>query len=163
MIMVPKQRTITICSSCQITCVFPLYAWCAATDPGDPGIFRSKKYLKVEDCKEEIYPKKFRNGTSIVEMNSGTPRENQLDRGFTKDATMESSYSGVERENLPGYNVPLLALLLDWYPVKYVCDWCNSSKLSPERQMSEEGMFYCSLCEVDVCIKHLNPSILIPS
>ncbi|CAL9152335.1 unnamed protein product [Musa hybrid cultivar] len=106
-----------VIASFAITCVFPLYAWCAATDPGDPGIFRSKKYLKVEDCKEEIYPKKFRNGTSI---------------------------------NLPCYNVLLLALLLDWYPVKYVCDWCNSPKLSPEQQMSEEGMFYCSLCEVDV-------------
>ncbi|KAL9670961.1 hypothetical protein QQ045_008524 [Rhodiola kirilowii] len=30
-----------------ITCAFSLYVWCAAADPADPGVFRSKKYLHI--------------------------------------------------------------------------------------------------------------------
>ncbi|KAG5380305.1 hypothetical protein IGI04_028147 [Brassica rapa subsp. trilocularis] len=32
-----------------ITCVVGLYIWCAASDPADRGVFRSKKYLKVPE------------------------------------------------------------------------------------------------------------------
>lgn len=36
----------------QILCVFGLYIWCAAADPADPGVFKSKKYLKIPDRKK---------------------------------------------------------------------------------------------------------------
>ncbi|KAL3578817.1 hypothetical protein D5086_020321 [Populus alba] len=72
-----------------ITCAFGLYIWCAAADPADPGVFRSKKYLKIPDRKS-------------------------LDKeAVGADATLKEPNTQIEK-------------------------------------MSEDGMFYCSLCEVEV-------------
>ncbi|CAN1313864.1 Probable protein S-acyltransferase 22 [Linum perenne] len=80
-----------------IMCAFGLYIWCAASDPADPGVFRSKKY----------------------------PSKN-------------------ETESKPS------CLLLALSPCAAVCsNVCVSSDKHSE-QMSEDGMFYCSLCEVEV-------------
>ena len=35
--------------------VFYLYIWCAATNPGDPGVFRSKTYGKISDPRKSSY------------------------------------------------------------------------------------------------------------
>ncbi|CAN1313870.1 Probable protein S-acyltransferase 22 [Linum perenne] len=79
-----------------IMCAFGLYIWCAASDPADPGVFRSKKASKNET------------------------------------------------ESKPS------CLLLALSPCAAVCsNVCVSSDKHSE-QMSEDGMFYCSLCEVEV-------------
>jgi hypothetical protein len=42
-------------------------------------------------------------------------------------------------------SVPLLL----FYPLHLLCNWCNASEELSE-QMSEDGTFFCSLCEVEV-------------
>jgi hypothetical protein len=37
-----------------------------------------------------------------------------------------------------------------FFPCAFICNHCSSSDESSELQMSEDGMFYCSLCEVEV-------------
>ncbi|MCD7456815.1 hypothetical protein HAX54_033298 [Datura stramonium] len=70
-----------------IISAFGLYIWCAAADPADPGVFKSKKYLKKLDNKKQVQLK-----------------ESKLGR----------------------------------------------HEESSQEQLSEDGMFYCSLCEVEV-------------
>lgn len=41
-------------------------------------------------------------------------------------------------------------LLLVCSPCAYICGCSSSSKESCDQQASEDGMFYCSLCEVEV-------------
>ncbi|URE03787.1 DHHC palmitoyltransferase [Musa troglodytarum] len=102
-------------------CVFCLYVCSAATDPGDPGIFKSKKHLKVEDHREQIL--------SQVSKQS-------------------------ESERLPGYAMTWMAVILSCCGLSFMCNWCHSHEQSSEQQLSEEGMFYCSLCEVLKYSKH---------
>ncbi|KAL6192810.1 hypothetical protein ACLB2K_033896 [Fragaria x ananassa] len=95
-----------------ITCVFSLYIWCAAADPADPGVFRSKKYLNIPANEKHPRSKDSKlcgeSTSSMHEANDSTVGGRPLD----KDALgkLESSL----------------------------------------HQTSEEGMFYCSLCEVEV-------------
>ena len=41
--------------------------------------------------------------------------------------------------------------LLVCSPCAYVCSCISLSEESSDKQTSEDGMFYCSLCEVEVC------------
>lgn len=41
-------------------------------------------------------------------------------------------------------------LLLVCSPFAYICSCSSSSEESSDKQTSEDGMFYCSLCEVEV-------------
>ncbi|XP_051149321.1 probable protein S-acyltransferase 22 isoform X2 [Andrographis paniculata] len=98
--------------------VFGLYIWCAAADPADPGVFRSKKYLHFPDNKN--------NATeSTHDHNTGNEKHNP--------SLCQSSWF----PTIPGF------LLCSSY-------LCYSCKNSADQQGSEEGMFYCSLCEVEV-------------
>ncbi|RYR35351.1 hypothetical protein Ahy_A10g050521 [Arachis hypogaea] len=95
-----------------ITCVFGLYTWCTAADPADPGVFRSKRYLKIGG----------ESTTSMHDANASIVISEQ------KDASSPSSS----------------CILLLYSPCAYVCG-CSS-----DQQASEDGIFYCSLCEVEV-------------
>ncbi|XP_016181418.1 probable protein S-acyltransferase 22 isoform X2 [Arachis ipaensis] len=95
-----------------ITCVFGLYTWCTAADPADPGVFRSKRYLKIGG---ELT-------TSMQDANASIVISEQ------KDASSPSSS----------------CILLLYSPCAFVCG-CTS-----DQQASEDGIFYCSLCEVEV-------------
>ncbi|PKA53664.1 putative S-acyltransferase [Apostasia shenzhenica] len=91
-----------------VTCVVLLYIWCAATDPGDPGVFSSKKYTKVKGKGKGC---KF------------------------KDSEQEGS----------------VLVLLGCFPLSSLLSGsCCSFKHLQEQQTTEDGMFYCSLCEVEV-------------
>ncbi|CAD5177600.1 unnamed protein product [Musa acuminata subsp. malaccensis] len=133
-----------------IACVFFLYVWCAATDPGDPGIFKSKKYLKVEDYKERFVSKECKQEGLTKELNVETTAEKQLDGSIDSDAARDELHSRVESERLPGSTITWLVVLFSWCGLSFMCNWCQSHEQSSEEQMSEEGMFYCSLCEVEV-------------
>lgn len=107
----------------QVTSVIFLYIWCAATDPGDPGIFNSKKYLKAKH---------------MLQLHGS---EKQLGSSASK-----LQFNGENKSWLCSIlSVPLLI----FYPLNLLCNWCNASEDSSEH-MSEDGTFFCSLCEVEV-------------
>ncbi|KAG7658971.1 Palmitoyltransferase DHHC domain [Arabidopsis suecica] len=120
-----------------ITCVVGLYIWCAASDPADRGVFRSKKYLKIPENGKFPLAKDIKDGcgsaTGGAKSHDGTCVED-TENGSNKK--LESS----ERSSL-------LRLLCS--PCALLCSCCSGKDESSE-QMSEDGMFYCSLCEVEV-------------
>ncbi|GLT27609.1 hypothetical protein SLA2020_025940 [Shorea laevis] len=138
-----------------ITCVFGLYIWCAAADPADPGVFKSKKYLKIPDNAKHMQPKDAKLGvdstSSIHDANAATIGGKPLDKDATgTDATSkEHSVQNLQIDkNMPSKSSSYLRLIFS--PCAFICNCCSSSEESSERQMSEDGMCYCSLCEVEV-------------
>ncbi|XP_027360807.1 probable protein S-acyltransferase 22 isoform X2 [Abrus precatorius] len=118
-----------------ITCVFGLYIWCAAADPADPGVFKSKKYLKIPDSKKFGGLKDSKlGGDSTSSVHDGTN---------LKDVAISA-----EEKNAPSPSSSCFQLVCS--PCAYVCGCSSSSKESIDQQASEDGMFYCSLCEVEV-------------
>ncbi|PHT59496.1 hypothetical protein CQW23_01859 [Capsicum baccatum] len=59
---------------------FGFYIWCAAADPEDPGVFKSKKYLKKLDKKKQVQIKESKLGcetnSSIQDANATSIGEN---------------------------------------------------------------------------------------
>ncbi|WJX50904.1 putative protein S-acyltransferase 22 [Trifolium repens] len=134
-----------------ITVVFGLYIWCAAADPADPGVFKSKKYLKIPDSKmifglknskldEDSTPSMHDAKASTVGGNSN--------EAFGTEGNMKDTSHSVEKEN-PSSSC-LSRFLLVCSPCAYICRCSGSSEESSDKQTSEDGMFYCSLCEVEV-------------
>ncbi|KAF8099951.1 hypothetical protein N665_0235s0048 [Sinapis alba] len=121
-----------------ITCVVGLYIWCAASDPADHGVFRSKKYLKVPENGKTTQSKDTKDGcgstTGGAKSHDSTCVQDQENRTNKK---MESS----QRSSF-------LRLLCS--PCALLCSCCSGRGASSEQQMSEDGMFYCRLCEVEV-------------
>lgn len=48
-----------------------------------------------------------------------------------------------------------------FYPCTFLCNCMSPSEESSERQTSEEGMFYCSLCEVEVSSDTLSLFVIV--
>ncbi|KAG6468826.1 hypothetical protein ZIOFF_073519 [Zingiber officinale] len=130
-----------------VVSVFFLYIWCAATDPADPGIFRPKKSLKVGDYREQTFSKESKPEDSTKELNAEITAAKQLD-GSVNSARHEL-HSELESGRLPGCITTFLAILLSWCGLSFLCNLCQSHEQSSEQQLSDEGMFYCSLCEVE--------------
>ncbi|KAJ6805238.1 putative protein S-acyltransferase 22 [Iris pallida] len=130
-----------------VTCVFFLYIWCAATDPGDPGVFKSKQYLNAENNSRQSNPSKSKQGGSINE--DVATQGNQLEDGIKTDAIGENSTNKPGKEKSCCCTTPFLAILLGCFPLSLLCR-CNAHEQSSEQQKSEDDMFYCSLCEVEV-------------
>lgn len=137
----------------QITLVFSLYIWCAAADPADPGVFKSKKYLKIPDSAKNSGQKESKLGgestSSLHDANAIKVGEKPLDEDMGKDAASKVSTVDTEKKNTSQAHSS--CLLLACSPFAYICNCAGSSEESSTQQMSEEGMFYCSLCEVEVC------------
>ncbi|CAK7326142.1 unnamed protein product [Dovyalis caffra] len=134
-----------------ITCAFGLYIWCAAADPADPGVFRSKKYLKIPDSEKHNPEKDSKIGggstSSIHDANASTVGGKSLDKEVLgADATFKESNTQIEK--VPSGNSSCFQWV--FFPCAFICNRCSSSDESSELQMSEDGMFYCSLCEVEV-------------
>ncbi|KAJ4711413.1 S-acyltransferase [Melia azedarach] len=136
-----------------IACVFCLYIWCAAADPADPGVFKSKKYLKIPDSGKSSRQKDSKLGgdstSSINDANAATegPKPPEKDVMGT-DAASKDFNSKVQEKNASSQHSSCLLLTLS--PCAFICNCSGSSEESSEQQMSEDGMFYCSLCEVEV-------------
>ncbi|XP_022945649.1 probable protein S-acyltransferase 22 [Cucurbita moschata] len=116
-----------------ITCVFGLYIWCAVADPADTGVFKSKKYVDVPDegkCSQQKSSKL--GGESTHDPNAAA--------SVDKDANSKDSPASKK----------LSCLSLVCFPCAYVCNCSGSNEESSDQNMSEDGMFYCSLCEVEV-------------
>ncbi|KAK0574728.1 hypothetical protein LWI29_028157 [Acer saccharum] len=131
-----------------IICVFGLYIWCAAADPADPGVFKSKKYLKIPDngkCDRQKDSKLGGESTSSInDANAATVGGKPLESDVTgADATSKEFNSEIDKRKRSS------CFLLALFPCAFICNSCGSREES-EQQMSEDGMFYCSLCEVEV-------------
>ncbi|GFQ02047.1 probable protein s-acyltransferase 22 [Phtheirospermum japonicum] len=128
-----------------LICSFGLYIWCAGSDPADSGVFRSKKYLNIPDNKKLTKPSESKHGgestSSIRDANGAVVCEEANAKG--KIGVESGTDPKDESEFKNNCFVGILALLL---PCAYVC---NSHEESSYEQ-SEDGMFYCSLCEVEV-------------
>ena len=109
-----------------------LYIWCAASDLADRGFFRSKKYLKVPENGKLPHSKDTKDGCGSTTV--GAKSHDQESRTNKK---LESS----QRSSL---------LRLFSSPCALLCSCCSGRGESSEQQMSEDVMFYCSLCEVEV-------------
>ncbi|KAE8023190.1 hypothetical protein FH972_008922 [Carpinus fangiana] len=135
-----------------ITCVFGLYIWCAAADPADPGVFKSKKYLKIQDYEKHSRPKDSKLGgestSSRLDANAATAGGKPVGNDVVgKDATSNDHINEIKEKNASPKRSS--GFLLACSPCAFICNSCSLSEESSE-QMSEEGMFYCSLCEVEV-------------
>ncbi|XP_031262395.1 probable protein S-acyltransferase 22 [Pistacia vera] len=136
-----------------ITCVFGLYIWCAAADPADPGVFKSKKYLKIPESVKSARLKDSKLGgestSSINDANAATVGGKPLEKDETcADATSKDHNSEIEKINESSDHSSCLLYALT--PCAFICNCSGSSGESSEQQISEDGMFYCSLCEVEV-------------
>ncbi|CAA0828723.1 Probable protein S-acyltransferase 22 [Striga hermonthica] len=124
-----------------LICAFGLYLWCAGADPADPGVFRSKKYLNIPDNKKPTEPTEPNNGgepvcdakATTVSVEANNNGKLDMEKGARRDK---------ETERKGTCFLGILALL----PCAYVC----SSHEESSCEQSEDGMFYCSLCEVEV-------------
>ncbi|EEF39986.1 probable protein S-acyltransferase 22 [Ricinus communis] len=128
-----------------ITCVFGLYIWCAASDPADPGVFRSKKYLNIPPDRKQALQKDSKLGgestSSMHDANASIVGGKSLDN-------LKDPNTDFEQKNVTSGNSSCFQLAL--FPCALICNQCSSSDESSSQQMSEDGMFYCSLCEVEV-------------
>ncbi|OVA13409.1 zinc finger protein [Macleaya cordata] len=131
-----------------ITCVFCLYIWCAAADPGDPGVFKSKKYLNIVDSGNRTWLKESKLGgdstSSLNDANAATVGEKPLDDEGEVGPTDE-----IGENNEFSHHPTCCMVLLGLCPCALICACSSQHEESPEQQ-SEDGMFYCSLCEVEV-------------
>ncbi|KAJ7953867.1 S-acyltransferase [Quillaja saponaria] len=137
-----------------IMCVFGLYIWCAAADPADPGVFKSKKYCKIPVNAKlaKIKDSKLGGGgstSSIYNANASTVGAKTLDNEVPgTDATMKDPATLVEKKHMSSALSSCFLLLCS--PCAFICNCSSSKEESSEKQTSEEGMFYCSLCDVEV-------------
>lgn len=148
--------TLTTCSiSCQIISVFSLYIWCAAADPADLGVFKSKKYLKIPENGKHNRPMESKLGgestSSINDANAATTGQKPLEEdalGMT--ATTGNLTSETNRKSMSSNHPSWFMGILAFFPCAFFRNCSTSHEESSEQQMSEDGMFYCSLCEVEV-------------
>ncbi|KAI0525131.1 hypothetical protein KFK09_004522 [Dendrobium nobile] len=74
------------------TCVFCLYIWCAAINPGDTGVFKSRKYLKAKG-----YRKGSREEGLIIEDHGPETVNKILDDDIKMGAMGENSSQRIEK------------------------------------------------------------------
>ncbi|CAN6285237.1 unnamed protein product [Urochloa humidicola] len=124
-----------------ITCVVVLYIWCAATNPGDPGIFKSTKDLKLD--KHEKH--------SNFNSDQGISHGGRQSEAFGTADNSEKLSSMLERKDPPSWPKFSGILCLVCFPFSCLCKRClHSDNQSSEQNICEEGMFFCSLCETEV-------------
>ncbi|KAM3230246.1 hypothetical protein ACQJBY_060815 [Aegilops geniculata] len=117
-----------------ITCVVTLYIWCAATNPGDPGICKSTKLHSRLD-------KDGRHSHSHMDS----------DHGLHAADNSEKLSSMLERKDSPSWPRCSQLLCLVCLPFSCLFKRClHPDDQHSEENMSEEGMFFCSLCEAEV-------------
>ncbi|KAJ8433241.1 hypothetical protein Cgig2_023193 [Carnegiea gigantea] len=137
-----------------IVSVFGLYIWCGAADPADLGVFKSKKYCKKTSGEgHHAKAKDSKLGRESVlskqNVNTGAKGDNALD-GDLKNANADPLDSDVEhgvRDKSTNCSSYIWAIL--YFPCTFLCNCISPSEESSERHTGEDGMFYCSLCEVE--------------
>ncbi|KAI4328496.1 hypothetical protein L6164_020847 [Bauhinia variegata] len=136
-----------------ITCAFGLYIWCSAADPADPGVFKSKKYLKIPESKKLAGLKDPKLGgestSSMHEANASTIGAKSVDKeALGTEASLKDAAISIKKTSAPSSRSSCFLFLCS--PCASICSCLSSSEESSDQQTSEDGMFYCSLCEVEV-------------
>ncbi|CAK9186646.1 unnamed protein product [Ilex paraguariensis] len=139
-----------------IVCAFGLYIWCAAADPADAGVFKSKKYLNIPEDKKDIRLKESKLGgdstSSIHDANAATTEGKPIPQGMKDmDAKSDGHTTEIDK-NASSHQKSCFLPLLAFFPCAFLWKCSSSHEESSEQQISEDGMFYCSLCEVEVCV-----------
>ncbi|XP_011075548.1 probable protein S-acyltransferase 22 [Sesamum indicum] len=133
-----------------LICAFGLYIWCAGADPADPGVFRSKKYLNILDHKKHAKFRESKHGgestSSIQDANAAAIGEEANAKGKIVVESAAGCNTEHEKKNSSSQKSTCFIGMLALLPCAYIC---NSHEESSDQQ-SEDGMFYCSLCEVEV-------------
>ncbi|KAK7368344.1 hypothetical protein VNO80_10369 [Phaseolus coccineus] len=137
--------------SALITSVFGLYIWCTASDPADPGVLKSKKYLKIPDSKKLAEVKNSKLGeestSSMHEVYASTAGASCVDKeGLGTKGISKNALNSVEKSTSSCSSCVLLVSS----PCAYICSCSSLTDKSSDKQISEDGMFFCSLCEVEV-------------
>ncbi|XP_020586968.1 probable protein S-acyltransferase 22 [Phalaenopsis equestris] len=138
-----------------ITSVFFLYIWCTATDPGDPEVLKSNKYRGIVKVEMHDQLKTCeRDGELTPSINDALTKtiEDKSAKGSGING-IEGSPNGHGTIRDPCRNNLVLMILFVWCSL---FSQCSQHGQSSEQQASEDGMFYCSLCKVEVskCSKH---------
>ncbi|RAL40112.1 hypothetical protein DM860_008252 [Cuscuta australis] len=131
-----------------IMAVFGLYIRCAAADPADPGVLKSRKYLKIPDHRKHAQGKDFKLG---IESSSSI---HDGEKTFVKTKEAQAAAADQPSQSEAKFGGPsrlpvCFSVLLPLLPCASKC-CSNGHEESSDRHASEEGMFYCSLCEVEV-------------
>ncbi|KAK1317235.1 putative S-acyltransferase [Acorus calamus] len=131
-----------------VTCVFCLYVWCAAADPADPGVFRSKKYLNIVENEKPTNSKEIigETTTSVNVESAAQVGDKKLDGSVGVKST-EGKLT-IEEDRTSSCYMTICMVLFGWCP--FTRNHPKSNEQGSEQHTSEEGMFYCSLCEVEV-------------
>ncbi|XP_058194239.1 probable protein S-acyltransferase 22 isoform X2 [Rhododendron vialii] len=137
-----------------ILCAFSLYIWCAAADPADSGVFKSKKYLKISDSKKHAQLKESKlvgeSTSSKQDVNAATIGGEPLDGGTTNVDTAEEECTNENKKHASSHHSSYFTALWVFMPCAFFYNCLSPPEESSEQQLSEDGMFYCSLCEVEV-------------
>lgn len=138
-----------------IICAFSLYIWCAGADPADPGVFKSKKYLNIPDYKQHARLKESKLGgestSSIQDANALTIGQKPTDNGMKDmDTRTEDHTAEIEKKDPSSQQSSCFMALVGLFPCAFLCNCTSPQEEFSEQKMSEDGMFYCSLCEVEV-------------
>ncbi|XP_010258225.1 PREDICTED: probable protein S-acyltransferase 22 [Nelumbo nucifera] len=139
-----------------ITFVFGLYIWCAAADPADPGVFKSKKYVNTVIDGMHCLSKESKLGgessSSKHDVNAAIVGDKPMDEcKVDNDATTEVGPTSEIEKNTSSHSPSCCIYLLGFCPCVVMYNCLSPHEQSSELQTSEDGMFYCSLCEVEVC------------
>ncbi|GLJ47259.1 hypothetical protein SUGI_0997860 [Cryptomeria japonica] len=136
-----------------VTSVFCLYIWCAATDPGDPGVFRSKKYGNVSYSRKASSTKNPLTGSAPSVDGTNT---DSIGEKIQSEGPLVTVLPVNKSRNLTGNKsgcsdlTALCMVLCAWFPLVSACKNYCSRKQSVEEQVCDDDMLYCSLCEVEV-------------
>ncbi|KDP41251.1 hypothetical protein JCGZ_15658 [Jatropha curcas] len=80
--------------------------------------------------------------------NASTAGGKSFDKGsIGGDSTLKDPNTDFEKNLTSRYSSCFIWAL---FPCALLCNYCSSSDESSSQEMSEDGMFYCSLCEVEV-------------
>lgn len=112
---------------------------------------KSKKYLKIPDSKKLAEVKSSKLGeestSSMHEAYASTAEASCVDKeGLGTKGISENASNSVEKSTS---SCSAFVLLVS-SPCAYICSCSSLTEKSSDKQISEDGMFFCSLCEVEV-------------
>lgn len=112
------------------------------------------------DGGKHVHPKESKLGgetnSSINDADAATmvgEKPSNEGMGMGMDATTGvggKSTNETEKESAPSKSLSFCVVLFGLCPFAFLRKQSGSHEQSSEQQMSEDGMFYCSLCEVEV-------------
>ncbi|KAJ8760954.1 hypothetical protein K2173_021992 [Erythroxylum novogranatense] len=134
-----------------IACVVGLFIWYAAADPGV--FFSFQKYLNIRTNGKQTNQKDSKLGgestSTVHHANASQVAGKSADKdAMSVDATSRDPNIEIVEKNM--FSGKQSWFLLVFIPCYLLSNCCNSNSESSEQFMGDDGMFYCSLCEVEV-------------